>query len=329
MKKFLYVLATCLSVCATTSCGNKNNTDNISGKAGEVIVVAPETVWNSEVGALLKDSLMRECPCLPQREPMYTLVHVPNSNFTRMFKIHRNIIYLNVSGEVTDCRFLVKKNAWAHPQMVFYVDAPDKQTAYDLLQANMHTIFAFLEEIERERVIGNTENFQEPSLREKVRKFAGATMIFPKGYSLKKETDDFLWISNETRYVQQGFFICRTRATRMPGELGPEALLSLRNRTLKAMVPGGRKDSYMTTASFLTPQYSRIGHDSIQIACMRGLWELHNDYMGGPFVSHSFYNRDSTEIISLEAYVYAPKHDKRIYLRQVESLLYTFKWESF
>ena len=49
--------------------------------------------------------------------------------------------------------------------------------------------------------------------------------------------------------------------------------------------------------------------------------------MGGPFVSHSFYSRDGKDIIVLEAFVFAPRYDKRQYLRQVESLLYSFEWE--
>ena len=61
---------------------------------------------------------------------------------------------------------------------------------------------------------------------------------------------------------------------------------------------------------------------------MRGFWEVYNDYMGGPFVSHSFYSQDGKEIITLEAFVYAPKYDKRNYLREVESIIYSFEWNN-
>ena len=54
---------------------------------------------------------------------------------------------------------------------------------------------------------------------------------------------------------------------------------------------------------------------------------MHNDFMGGPFVSHSFYSQNGKEIIVVEAFVYAPKYDKRQYLRQVESIIYSFEWE--
>jgi hypothetical protein len=47
--------------------------------------------------------------------------------------------------------------------------------------------------------------------------------------------------------------------------------------------------------------------------------------MGGPFLSHSFLSEDGSEIITMDAFVYAPKYDKRNYLRQVEAILYSFK----
>ena len=59
----------------------------------------------------------------------------------------------------------------------------------------------------------------------------------------------------------------------------------------------------------------------------RGLWEVYNDFMGGPFVSHSFYSKDGRYIIVLDGFVYAPKFDKRQYLRQVEAIMYSFEWE--
>ena len=36
---------------------------------------------------------------------------------------------------------------------------------------------------------------------------------------------------------------------------------------------------------------------------------------------------DGKDIIVLEAFVFAPRYDKRQYLRQVESLLYSFEWK--
>jgi hypothetical protein len=65
------------------------------------------------------------------------------------------------------------------------------------------------------------------------------------------------------------------------------------------------------------------GRDFAEI---KGLWDVHNDFMGGPFVAHAFYSKDGKDIIVLMAFVYAPRYDKRHYLRQVESILYSYEW---
>ena len=96
---------------------------------------------------------------------------------------------------------------------------------------------------------------------------------------------------------------------------------------LKNNVPGMFENTYMTTAEAVTPNLEYIKYKNREFAQVRGFWEVHNDYMGGPFISHSFYSRDGKEVIVLEAFVYAPKYDKRNYLRQVESIIYSFQWE--
>ena len=87
------------------------------------------------------------------------------------------------------------------------------------------------------------------------------------------------------------------------------------------------ENTYMTTAEYITPTVEFIRYKGRDFAQTRGYWEVYNDFMGGPFVSHSFYNQGGSEIIVLEAFVYAPRYDKRQYLRQVESILYSFEWK--
>ena len=45
------------------------------------------------------------------------------------------------------------------------------------------------------------------------------------------------------------------------------------------------------------------------------------------FVTHAFYTPDGQNIIMLQAFVYAPKYDKKNYLKQIESVLYSFEWK--
>ena len=96
MKRILTYLAMAAATLLLISCNENKRREallpNISGKAGEVIVVIDKGQWEGAVGTALRDSLACDCPFLPQREPLYTLVNVAPGGFTQMFQLHRNII---------------------------------------------------------------------------------------------------------------------------------------------------------------------------------------------------------------------------------------------
>lgn len=314
-----------------TSCkngGRKALLPNISGKAGEVLVVIEKSDWEGVVGEQLREYLCADCSFLPQREPLYTLVNVNPGAFGQMFQLHRNIILMNVNAGVNVPGVVYRYNKWAQPQLVITVNASTQEECINIINDESKKIIGALEQMERDRVIANTKLYQERKLSPVVEEFTGGTMVFPSGYSLKKKSDNFIWISYETTYVQQGVFIYKYPAERNVQELSVEALVSRRNETLMKEVPGMREGSYMTTSSILEPVVKYAAYHDRKFAEVRGFWDVQGDFMGGPFVSHTFYTPDGLNLICIEAYVYAPKYDKRLYLRQVESLLYSFEWKN-
>ena len=328
MKKNILVLFAALAA-LLCSCGRGSTKllPSVSGKAGEVLVVMDTYHWENSLGGILRDTLTQDCAFLPQKEPLYNLVHVTPSNFTQMFQIHRNIILFNVNSAVAAPGVVYKYNKWAQPQIVITVNASCEEDAFALLKDNLHDISNTLEQTERRRVIANTTNYQEKSLAKAAEEFTqGGKMVFPSGYSLKKRTEDFLWISYETTYVQQGIFIYKSPAQGKASELTQKALVARRNAFLKDNVPGMFDGSYMTTSAILAPQVKYVNYNGSKFAELRGFWDVEGDFMGGPFVSHTLYSPDGSTLYTLEAYVYAPKYDKRLYLRQVESLLWGFSF---
>ena len=86
------------------------------------------------------------------------------------------------------------------------------------------------------------------------------------------------------------------------------------------------ENSYMTTTTQVAPQMRWIKYKGKNFAEVRGLWEAQNDFMGGPFIQHAFFNEQRGDILVMEGFVYAPGTDKRNMLRQVESIIYSFEW---
>ena len=328
-KTFFRILTLALLVLAAASCKNSGKPllPNVSGRAGEVVVVIDKENWEGNLGGEIRSVLARDCEFLPQKEPLYSLVNVAPGAFGDLFKYHRNIVLLNIDKQVEKENLVLRSDVWAHPQCVVQINATCADSAIAVIRRNQANLEGAIEQAERNRVIANTLQYEEGSIGEAVAKMTGGTMHFPVGYDLKKTTDDFMWIADEKQYTIQGVFVYKYPVT--DGEpFTVEKMVARRNEFLKDNVPGMFANTYMTTSEFITPGVKFLKYKGIDFAEMRGLWEVQNDYMGGPFVSHSFYSRDGKEIIVLESWVYAAKYDKRQYLRQVESLLYSFEWPS-
>ena len=60
----------------------------------------------------------------------------------------------------------------------------------------------------------------------------------------------------------------------------------------------------------------------------RGLWEMKNDAMGGPFVSHVRVDRAHARVVVVEGFVYNPGGLKRDKMRKLNAALYTLQLPS-
>ena len=331
MKRFLtYLALAAVTVMTIASCSEEKRKKallpNISGKAGEVVIVIDKGAWEGTVGTTLRDTLAADCPYLPQREPLYTLVDLAPSGFNSVFQIHRNLVIVNISSSVTEPGVAFRQNVWAAPQCVISVNAPDNETAVKLIKENSAMIKTTLEQAERDRVIANAKRFEERSLAPAVTEVAGGSPHFPSGYQLKRKTDDFVWISYEPQYIQQSILVMKYPVLEGEEMMSPESLISNINAELQKNVPGMFENTYMTIAPAVIPSVKYVRYKGLDFADIKGLWDVHNDFMGGPFVAHAFYSKDGKDMIVLLAFVYAPRYDKRHYLRQVESILYSFEW---
>lgn len=305
--------------------GNGTLLPNVSGKAGEIIVAMDKNDWDGNLGSTTRTILAADYPFLPQQEPLFSLSNVPVTGFADLFKVHRNLLFFNISK--SDQSGVVYKNdVWAHPQCVIQVTAPTSDSAAVILKENSERIINSFEQAERDRIIANSIRYEEHSIPPAVKEMTGGSPHFPSGFKLRKKTSDFLWISDDKQYVTQGVFIYRYPAAENDN-FSMENIIAHRDAALRENVPGMFENTYMITSDAVTPAVNYIRFRGRQFAETRGLWEVYNDFMGGPFVSHSFYSKDGQYIIVLDGFVYAPKYDKRQYLRQVEAIMYSFEWD--
>ena len=102
-----------------------------------------------------------------------------------------------------------------------------------------------------------------------------------------------------------------------------------RDSVLRANIPGSRPDQWMTTsrgqsgAPVLWSSLRNIGgKEQFEV---KGLWELKNGFMGGPFVSLVSVDSVAREVVVAEGFVFSPNSSKRDLLRSLEAGLRTLR----
>lgn len=326
--RYFKLMALAAVLLALTACNNKKGRSllpNVSGKAGEIMVVIEREQWEGNLGVAMRSTLADFTPYLAQREPLFTLSNVPPGSFNNMFKLHRNLLLVNINPQNVSNGVVYKSNLWAKPQAIAQINAATEEEALTLFNENNVIISEYFEQSERDRIIENSKLYEEKPLQQPLKELTGGILHFPSGYKLKKWTDGFVWVSDEKQYTMQ-----TVMAYKFPvrsDSFSVANLVAERDSVMQANVPGMLEGSYMTTSTAVEPVARSLRFRGRDFMELRGFWEVHGDFMGGPFVSHAFYSQDGKEIIVLEAFVYAPRYDKRQYLRQVESILYSFEWK--
>ena len=324
-----YLLALLTVGHATTACNIRTSLlPSVSGNEGDLLVVTTQSDWDGELGVTIRDSLTQEYPYLPSVEPMFDLSHASPKGFTDLYHTFRSILIVNIDPKEIASRVIYKTNVWAAPQAVIKLNAPSREEALKAFKENCRDIITFLENMERDRIISNIKAYEDQFLAPKVREMIGGSPYFPHGYKLKAKRNNFIWISHETQYIQQSILIFKYPIIEGVDMMASENLRAATDRLLKENVPGMFENTYMIITPIIDPYigYNKSGNNIF--AEMKGLWEVYGDYMGGPFVSHTYYAPDGKNMVTLFAFAYAPKYDKRTYMRQLEAILCSFKWNN-
>ena len=319
-----------ISSCQQTTVTKKTKTyvSTVSGKQGDVLVVINKDYWESELGRMIQETLKDEYPMLPQPEARFRLSHVPHSSFTSMFQVQRNIFEVDINpSNINTVTF--RKNVWATPQCVVSLKAETYKDAIKLFQDNAAQIVSILEGSERERLISNNRAYPSTATEIEVRKMFGGSPVFPKEAKILKQTDDFMWIATcNTDYIKKYIILYKYPVVKGEDMMSKKSLISHNLEAINTNIPGTREGSYMTHSKFLEPTVEYLRYNNKSFAELRGLWDVENDYMGGPFVAHVLYSPDGKYMIGIEGFVYAAKFDKLQYIRDVEAVVYSFRWDS-
>ena len=325
MKKHLFYLYLALVVIAFSACNGKKGmlAPTSSGRAYEILVVVDQEMWNKPAGRALYNALDTDVPGLPQSERSFRMMYTSPANYDSTLKLVRNIIIADVQNIYTKASFKYAKDVYAAPQTILTIQAPDESSFEKFVTENKQFIVDFFTHAEMNRQIALLKNDHSDYIATKVKSMFDCDVWIPAELTASKQGDHFFWAGTNAATGDQNFVIYSYPYTDKD-TFTKAYFIQKRDSVMKANIPGARAGMYMTTDSVMTDVKPLDIHGQYVMEA-RGLWRVKNDFMGGPFVSHTCLDRANHRIITAEIFIYSPDKLKRNLVRRMEASLYTLR----
>jgi len=321
-------LISLLSSCSLSESGMARS----SGSVNELLIVTNDkNQWEGPLGDTIRAFFSTDQIGLPQPEPVFDLINIADENFSDLFTKFHNIFIVDINPQTTETASETMLNQWSEPQRVIKITAPDLHSFYSEFDLKKETFIKLFIDLERKRTLTINKLIMDVGLSGILEKKFGISFPLTEGFYLAKETDNFVWIRHKMTKAKRDMEISIMVYSMDYQDtivFNPKHIIHWRNTMTLEYIPGPSPLSFMKVArEFKPPVFDTItdfpGGFAVET---RGLWEVENDFMGGPFINYTFINRANNKVITLDGYVFNPNDDKKNFLRQLEAMFFATKF---
>ncbi len=328
MKKIAFILIT-VSALALTACHTGEVKVSSTGKPYELFVVAPAALWQGPAGDTARAVFADEVEMINQPEPRFTVYSVPPASYRSTVSRHRNILILKTGSQYPKADMTASYNVNSAPQLEVTVTAPSADSMAAFLNTYRSELVKLYEIAERDRFVARAEEYRDAEIGELIREKFDFKMSIPRGYRVRLDTTNFLWISYELPLASVGFTIYTYPAdTSAARNAAAGNIIAARNAAVM-QVPGPSDGSYMTTSTAVMPDQKKLTVNGREWNQVRGFWEVAGDFMGGPFINYTTCEPERNRMLAIDGYVYSPSPNNNVpmrdYVRQVEAIFMTIR----
>lgn len=303
-------------------------TPTSAGAPYEVLLVAGEDDFHSGAVDSLYAILTDDLAGVAQSEPIFKVSRIRQDNLSKTLRLCRNIIIIKIDpAQYTTAKFKYSRDVYAAPQLVVTLQAHDATQFKHFVEDNRDMITEFFTRAELNRQIEILKEDHQPVIKEQVKKVFGAEIWAPVELTKVTTGRNFVWARCE-RFVkkveQELNIVVYSYPYRDLNTFTEKYFIHKRDSVMKANIPGPKEGQYMmTTKGFTIVSDETVHKHYAQV--VRGLWNIKDYDMGGPFVSVSRVDEKNQRVVVAEAFVYYPNHAKRDVLKKLEAALYTLR----
>lgn len=357
-KKYFFQIVVLLSIALSWSSCSEDMRQGLRpvptayGRLNQLVVVADQELWESNVGDTITWYYAAAYPILPQPEPIYDLVHFTPYDLEAQLmrrELRTYLIVADLSDEESPTAQMIRqdlgteklrrskedetynvtigRDKWAKNQLVVYQFGWSREKLIDNIKANFPAVYKRIEQREQER-IDATIFFQgdNPEIQDEVRSKMDANIKIPSDYFMALNDDQVIWVRKETDDLSSNLLIYKV-AYNDEKQLSKEGIKAIRDSLGRKYISSTLPNTYMRINDVDLPMLTEVKTVHNQYALeARGIWEIENDFMGGAFLSYLIHNPDKKDLLFVDGFVHAPGKDKRDFMEQLEYILSTTEY---
>jgi Domain of unknown function (DUF4837) len=345
-------LAACASDSARPSVGPTKAGDKVQahGRVNQVLVVSDSSLWKGPIGDTFFYYFSAPYILLPQPEPIFDLTHMTPEELAAqpLKKEFRTIIFiadLNDEHSTTSrmTRFdlgpeklaevqkgkgynvTVGQDKWALKQQLFYVNGLGEDKLLECVGVNFPAIARKINERDQEVVKSTAyQGGEDTKLEGDIFAKYNLKMKIPKGFKQAKYDgkSNTLWLRSDQREIIANIIVHKL-PYKDKSQLTKNGIKQIRNG-VTGIVTTNQPKTYMRINDEDLPLFveNKTMNNTYTVQA-KGIWDIVNDFKGGPFVSNLMLNSKTNELVLVDGFVFAPGKDKRNYMQELEFVLST------
>lgn len=348
--RFILLLPVILSLASCSP--NKQNLPPASGQPGNIFLIMDSLQWRGPLGRTLDSLFNADMPGLPRKEAIFKMRWINPKKFNFVLKQTRNLVFVMSLDQNTQGSQIVKKlftpesiekikitpaqfvttdvNIFAKGQEVMYLYGKDQATLLKNIRSGGTRLVDFFDQRERLRMTQSLfKAGQVKGVSEVLNRDYKCDLKIPFGFKLAEKKSDFVWLRQINSRDDKDIFIARKPYTSQ-ADFTKENLIRFRDDICRKYLfeDPEQPDTYLLTETnvpFIPVTADTLnfnGHFGIR---MRGIWRSNVFGMGGPFQGFAVVDEGAQQFYYIEGFTYSPGKDQREIMRELETILYTFK----
>lgn len=323
------------------------------GSLSKIYIIADDSNWDNALKDSISYYFQSAFPILPAPEPLYDLMRyttqeIKNKKERRELRTYLMLIDMNDPDALAtqmalqdvgpakakeiqtnkQAKLIIGKNKWADNQIIIYAFGYGQDQIIENIRANFNTIDKAIRQVEepaRQKSIYLSGTNSE--VKSEVRAAMDINLEVPSDYflALNDEAGEVIWLRKETDKVSYNIMI-KDMGTFDEANFSKEGMKAIRNE-LGLLVSSNQEDSYMIINDIDLPiVMSSTSFNNNFALEAKGIWELENDFMGGPYISYIIHNPNTNRVIFIDGFVHAPGEEKRDLMLNLKYIIQTLSF---